>query len=224
MKNHEMSMKNRNIYKDMVTVTVLCVLAVVLVRMGKSYMQEQKSYGFTIQSEKELTQEVVKEFQNISGICRFEPVDTVPITIKLQEYTMETNLTGVDLKEYPLKWEEAEEKTVLGNTSALFFGKNSFQSFADKNGHSPGKNQIKTWIGQYSEITLTITDETGRVRKAKISGILKESENRIYMDKTQMEQIFPDSVHTTGGYMEIYGYQNSKKAKELLESSGFTVE
>lgn len=217
-------MENRNIYKDMVIVTVLCVLAVLLVRIGKAYMQEQKSYGFTIQSEKELTQEVVKEFQNISGICQFEPADTVQVTIRLQEYTMEADLTGVDLKEYPLKWEEAEEKTVLGNTSALFFGKNSFQSFIDKNGRSPGKNQIKTWIRQYPEISLTITDETGRVRKAKISGILKESGNRIYMANTQMKEIFADSAHTTGGYMEIYGYQNSKKAKELLESSGFTVE
>lgn len=217
-------MKNCNIYKDIIICAVLCVLAVLLVKMGKAYMLEQKTYGFTIQSETELTANIVKEFQNISGICQFEPADSVSVTIKLDEYTLETVLFGVDLEKYPLKWQDAGEKIVLGNTSALFFGKNVFSGFADKNGHNPGKNQIETWIERYQELDVTLTDETGRVRKAEISGILKEPENRIYMERTQMQELFKEMVQTTNGYMEIYGYQNTKKAKELLESSGFFVE
>ena len=39
-----------------------------------------------------------------------------------------------------------------------------------------------------------------------------------------MGELFEDTVRTKGGYMEIYGYQNTEKAKELLEKAGFIVE
>lgn len=217
-------MKNRNIYKDIVTCAVICALAAFFIKIGKACMQELKFYGFVIQSETELTADMGKELQNISGICQFEPMDTASVTIRLEEYTLETELMGINLEEYPLKWKDAKEKIILGNTAALFFGESSFSSFVDKNGCSPGKNQIQSWIAGYQELSLTITDETGRVQKAGIFGILAEPQSRVCMDKSQMKEIFGDSARTTGGYMKIQGNSNTKKAKKLLESSGFLVE
>ena len=73
-------------------------------------------------------------------------------------------------------------------------------------------------------MNLTLEDDAGKERDGKICGILEEPKDKIFMDKKQMEEIFGKSVHIRGGRMEIFGYQNAKKAKELLEQGGFTVE
>ena len=39
-----------------------------------------------------------------------------------------------------------------------------------------------------------------------------------------MGEGFAETVHTRGGQMEIYGYQNARKAKKLLEQAGFVTD
>ena len=88
---------------------------------------------------------------------------------------------------------------------------------------SDGK-QIKSWTDEYQSLSLSITDEGGHVRKGYVAGILKSPGNEIYMDRGQMEEIFKESCQVTGGYMEVYGLQNMKKARDELEGGGFLVE
>lgn len=220
----EKQMGEKNIYKNIVIGTVILILAVCCVNLYKSYLKEQKSYTFSIQSETELTEAAVEEMKKISGICRFEPVTSVMVTIQLGEYTLETRLLGVDLETFPLRFREGEGRIVMGNTSALFFGAKVFSLFSDENGKSPGQRQIKIWMEQRQELTVTITDESGRGKTGKIFGILESPETVIYMDKNQLEENFGEYCRTSGGYMEIYGYQNMKKARDVLEGGGFTVE
>lgn len=217
-------MKNRNIYKDIVILAALSLLLSFVVKEIKSWKKEESFYGFTIQADSDLTEEIGREFQNISGLLEFEPADTVKVTLKLKEYAMETELFGIDLEEYPLKWEKAENEIFLGNRASLFFGKESFQLFTDQNGLAPNKSQIEKWIQEYQKLELTVIDENGNEKKAAISGILKDPAHKICMEKKQMTELFESTVHTKGGYMKIYGYQNTKKAKELLENAGFLVE
>ena len=58
----------------------------------------------------------------------------------------------------------------------------------------------------------------------KICCILKEPDNKVCMDKRQIQQLFADTICIKSGYMEVYGYQNTKDAQETLESSGFMIE
>lgn len=217
-------MKEQDIYKNIVMIGVLCFSIFFLIEQGKMYLLEQKFYEINVQATEDLTENIIKEFKKISGLSKFEPVDTAMVTIELEEYTMEVELKGIELEVYPLKLETTEEKILLGNTAALFLGKESFSSFTDRYGYHPGKSQIEKWMAYYKELDLTITDEAGHVKKAKIYGILKEPKHKICMDKNQMKEIFKDSVHTKEGYMEVQGYKNTKKAIQLLESSGFIVE
>ncbi|MCI8485396.1 MAG: hypothetical protein HFH41_13820 [Lachnospiraceae bacterium] len=217
-------MKNRNIYKDIVILTVLSLLLSFAVKEIKSWKKEESFYGFTIQLDSDLTEEIGKEFQKISGLSEFEPADTIKVTLRLKEYAMETELLGIDLEEYPLKWEKGESEIFLGNRASLFFGKESFQLFTDQNGLAPNKSQIEKWIQEYQKLDLIVIDENGREKKAGVSGILKNPDHKICMEKNQMGELFEDAVRTKGGYMEIYGYQNAEKAKELLEKAGFIVE
>lgn len=217
-------MRERNIYKDIVICIVVGGIVFFLYGQLQSYRREQKAYGFSIQSSRDLTQETVDELQKISGIYRFEPEEAVIITIKIGEYTMETEVFGVDLQDFPGKWKEGLETFSLRNTPVLFWGTDSFQGFTDRNGYGLGKSQADKWKQDYPNLNLTLEDDAGKERDGKICGILEEPKDKIFMDKKQMEEIFGKSVHIRGGRMEIFGYQNAKKAKELLEQGGFTVE
>ena len=165
-------MRERNIYKDIVICIVIGWIIFFLYGQLQSYRREQKAYGFSIQSSRDLTQETVDELQKISGIYRFEPEEAVIITIKIGEYTMETEVFGVDLQDFPGKWKEGLETFSLGNTPVLFLGTDSFQRFTDRNGYGLGKSQADKWKQDYPNLNLTLEDDAGKERDGKICGIL----------------------------------------------------
>lgn len=214
-------MKNRNVYKDIVMLAVMCGALFLMIRLGNTWYMEQKSYSFTVSKETEITKEEIKEMENIKGICGFELVETIIVTIELEGYTLQTEIKGLKLEKYPLKWEKAEETFSIGNTSVLFFGKNSFAQFLDRNQHNPGNSEIKKWIENYEKLSVKVTDEKGKVRNARIAGIIEEPENTICMEQSQMEELWKNNYQIREGRMEITGYQNMKKAKKILEAGGF---
>lgn len=217
-------MKGRNFYKDIVNGTVMALFAILCFQMYKDYQREHKLYNFTIQSGKELTGEDAAELKNISGLVRFEPVSSAAVTLKLDGYTLEARLEGVDLESYPLDWKKAEGTISLGNTAVLFLGEDVFQEFTDKHGFFPDKGQIRKWKENYRDLNVEILDQPGHATKGRVSGILKSPEKMVCMDKAQMEEIFQKSCKITGGYMEVYGHQNMEQAKNALESGGLAVE
>ncbi len=217
-------MKERNLYKDIVVGAFILALVVVCSNLWKKYLREQETYSFSIQSDQEITEHTAGQLQNITGLCRFEPEASVMVEIKLEEYTLEAKLAGVDLERRPLGWKEAGQELALGNTSALFFGEDVFGMFCDKHGYRPDKKQIKLWMNHYQELLLSIADGAGHTKRGRVCGILKSPSGRIFMDKNQMEEVFRESFEVTGGYMEVYGYTNMEKAKDALESGGFLVE
>lgn len=217
-------MRGRNLYKDIVVCAAIVLLAAICGGFWKAYQKEQKVYGLYIQSDQELTGHTAAQLQNIAGLCRFEPEASVLVTMKLEEFTLEATLAGVDLESYPLRWEEAKEAIALGNTLELFFGAEVFQMFSDKHGYRPDKKQVETWIAQYQGLPVSVTDGSGHTRRGRVSGILKSPSARVFMDKSQMEGVFKGSCQVTGGYLEVYGYKNKEKAKNALESGGFLAE
>ena len=227
-------MKRRNIYKDIVWLAVICAVVFSAVRWSGAYAMEQKAYGVQIQAQKDLTGEMVSELRKLSGICRFLPTDTAAVTIQIGTYVMETEVMGVDLTEYPLQWEalagasdkpgaSGKWRVSMGNTPLLFFGKETFSSFVDSNGRAPLKSQEKKKKKEYQKLEVTVTDENGTKRTAKICGILLRPDNQICMEKRQMQEVFGGCFRTAGGLLEIYGYKNMEKARGLLEDAGFAV-
>ncbi len=217
-------MKERNVYRDLVLAAVVLFVLVYARGRVRLWAREQKTYGFAVQSQSELTGSVVGEFAKLLGLTQFLPTASVQATLRLEEYTMETELAGVYLEEYPLQWETAGERALLSNTAALFLGKESFAAFTDKSGHGPTKGRIAQWMEHYEEISVSVLDETGKERKAKIFGILKEPGEIVCMDKGQMEEIFEGVCRVRGGIMQVHGYRNAQAAKQALEQAGFLVE
>ena len=95
-------MRKRNLYKDIVHGAAILLLAAVCFHVYKDYQKEHNLYRVTIQSGQELTGKDAEELQNITGLVRFEPVSSAAVTLKMEGYTLETRLDGVDLETYPL--------------------------------------------------------------------------------------------------------------------------
>ena len=217
-------MEKRNVYKDMVFFVLACFSMIQLVNIMNFWMQQQKSFNLILQSESELTEATVKEMEKITGLYQFTPAYSCNLSFQLEEYTMDSDLTGINLDDYPLQWKSMQDKMVMGNTLALFFGTDVFASFVDHNGNAPGRSQIVEWIERYQELELTVADQKGQVWKGKISGILEKPAQEIYMDRGQMQKIFDKSAKTTGGLAKIQGQQNMKQAREILSEAGFVAE
>ncbi len=217
-------MAKRNIYKDIVVAGAIAACILFLSGKAKAWQQGQGLCKMAVQAGNDLTGEVVAEFEKLPGIASFLPVDTAMVKVKMGDYTLETEVMGVGIGEYPLEWEAAEPKMRLGNQAMLFVGEGCFASFLDSNGYAPTKGQIEKWLQDYSQLEVTLTDENDHSREARICGILKEPAVRVCMEKGQMQEIFGEASRTRGGYMEIQGAQNAKKTRELLEGAGFQVE
>lgn len=217
-------MRERNIYKNIVYLALGCILITWLSKGIHFWKQQQKTFVCVVQSETGLTESVVKEMEKITGLYEFIPISFCTVSVRLEEYTMETELTGIDLASYPLQWKEAEPELKRGGAPLLFFGKDAFQGFVDSNGNGPGKSQILEWIDRYQELELCLTEENGQIKKGKIAGILEDPGSGIYMDRLQMQELYGTFADTKGGCMKIQGQRNLERAKESLEQGGFLLE
>lgn len=217
-------MRTRNIYKDIVFLAIGCAVVFWTVQAVGFWFRQQEAYDIVLQSQTELTEDVVKEIGKIEGLYQFTPLISCNVTVRLEEYTWETALTGIDFEGYPLVWNAAQEEMVLGNTPFLFFGEEAFASFADSNGNAPGKSRIAKWVESYRELELTVADESGKERGAKIGGILEKPTSGLFMEQKQMREIYGELAKATGGCAKVQGEQNAQKARELLSGAGFMAE
>lgn len=216
-------MRKNDFYRVIVLMAALCAGLFFLAGKATEYWKEERVYGFDIQSQQDLTAEIVEEFRKLSGICGFTPKDTVRVTVSLESYTMEAELYGVEFEREYMPFLVVQQNVMLGNVPKFLIGEEAFSLFTDNNGYAPLKSQIEKWKENFKSLVLLITDEKGMERKGEISGIIKQPDDKIYMDKKQMYEIFGKELHKNGGYMRIYGFQNMKKAKERLEQAGFHV-
>ena len=152
-------MKERNIYKDIVWAVLFCIIAAAAARWGREYAKENRAYGLWIQAAEDLKKELVEEFRKISGFCRFLPAKTAWVTIQIDTYTMQAEVIGVDIRQYPVKWEKisgAQEEIAMGNTPLLFFGKDAFTELEDQMGYAPLESKIKQWIQEYPTLKVSV--------------------------------------------------------------------
>lgn len=213
-------MKKHNYYKDVVLCLIIILLMAAVQTKIKQCQKEQKRYHFTAASQTAWTKRDVAQLKKLNGILKFEPVASVNAVIKLGCYTLETELKGICLEEYPIRLQSSEHTYDLGNTPLLFIGKDCLASFADAHGNAPAKSELDSWTQNYQTLTLTITDDAGNEKSARIGGILKEPCGSVCMEQTQMQAIWGRDIKMNEGYIEIQGYQNMKHAKEVLEGCG----
>lgn len=215
-------MKKHNLYKDAVLILMAVMLVFGLVRGTKQWQQERNVYSFAVTKQTSWTNKDIEEMKKLSGLLKFAPVDTLNVTIRLEGYELETNIKGVNLEDYPIKLKSENSTFEMGNTAILFMGESCFELFAGSNGKHPGSSEIRAWIENYNEIELIITDEKGETKKANLGGILSSSDNYVYMEQSQMNMVYKDTVQANEGYVEIFGYNNMKYAKEAFEGGGIT--
>ena len=78
----------------------------------------------------------LEEAAKLPGIQSVKPVVSLPVQLKVGEYSVETELLGVELTDLHYQAEKASD-TALGRTPALLIGKEALFGLVDANGHAP---------------------------------------------------------------------------------------
>lgn len=220
-------MKHHNIYKDIVIVLLAVILMNRILEIAEKSREEQNIYEYMVTSSYPLTEHILKEFEKLEGIQIFYPVRSLNVTLKLEEYTMEVNIKGVDMEHYPLQLSDQKETLFFGSIPSLFISPECLEQFTDTNGHEPGKNKIEQWRKEYQQLLLEAVEEGGKKAEVKISGILKIPKSTILMDQVQMKNLaqkWGKSTEINQGCLRIKGKTNAEQAVEILENSGFVME
>ena len=217
-------MKEKNVYRIIVWAGVAGLAVWFFWGKLEAYWIEERIYGMRVFAERDLTEEILEEFQKLPGLCSFEPVWTVTVTVVLDSFSMEGVLEGVEMEKEEFRFSSFSKEVCFGNTLILLVGEEFFDSLADKDGNPPLKSQSDRWRAKFEELEVTVTDESGEERKAKIGGILEEQGNRIFVDCGQMREAFGKKTRVKGGYIQVFGQRNLKKTRKVLEGAGFLAE
>lgn len=220
-------MKHRNIYRDIVIIVLAVLLFQKTVQNAEGLWEEQKYYEYMVTAPAKLTETTLQELKKIEGVLDFYPVMSVNMVLKLEGYTMDVTVKGVDIETYPLQLSSREENLSLGNTPALFLSTDCLEQFMDINGQKPGKKKIEQWKQEYTQLSVEASKKNGeRTEKIKISGILDKPEADILMEQKQMKALaerWREPAEITRGCLRIKGKTNASQAAEVLERSGFTI-
>lgn len=206
----------------------------------QEWMNQDTEYTFQITSESELTDDFVGEIAKLDGIQGFYPIQTCAATLKMKNYTLRTEVRGVDLNAYPLTYKELESSGVhLGKQPVLMVGEDLWKEFRDSYDHRALDGQIEKWKEDYGNLSLQVQlepdeqEETALsgawVERAAVGGILagsSESGSVIYMDRQQLSAWIKrcsQPVRIKEGCVRIKGLHNVKAACQQLKDSGFEV-
>lgn len=217
-------MKEKNVYRIIVWAGVAGLAVWFFWGKLEAYWIEERMYGMRVFAERDLTKETVEEFRKLPGLCSFEPVWTVTVTVVLDSFSMEGVLEGVEMEKEEFRFSAFSKEVCFGNTLLLLVGEEFFASLADKDGNPPLKSQSDRWRAKFEELEVTVADESGEERRAEIGGVLEGQGNRIFMDCGQMWEAFGKKARVKGGYIQIFGQRNLKKTRKVLEGAGFLAE
>ncbi|MDQ9827115.1 hypothetical protein RFZ44_28035, partial [Acinetobacter sp. 163] len=72
----------------------------------------------------------LEEISKAEGFLSVSPVYEIPVKLRWEDYTMDATFTAVDMKEFQMTG-NAPEEISLGNTPALFIGKDALNGLTD---------------------------------------------------------------------------------------------
>ena len=160
----------------------------------------------------------LEEAAKLPGIQSVEPVVSLPVQLKVGEYSVETELLGVELTNLHYQAEKASD-TALGRTPALLIGKEAFFGLVDANGHAISEKRLGQLLEEYQELSITasFSNRPEQTFSCRAAAVLKEPADKIYFSidqaKTLAEQYGqPFSIKEV--LLTVKGETNFRKAKE----------
>ena len=90
----------------------------------------------------------LEEAAKLPGIQSVKPVVSLPVQLKVGEYSVETELLGVELTDLHYQAEKASD-TALGRTPALLIGKEALFGLVDANGHAISEKRLGQLLEEY---------------------------------------------------------------------------
>lgn len=160
----------------------------------------------------------LKEAEKLKGICSLTPLLELNVRLKIDDYTMETTLCGVDLEELRLKG-NIQDDIQAGNTPVLLLGEKALSGLTDRNGHTASEEQQQKFLKGYENLNIyycaDCTPGEEKWLPCRVAGVLASPAEGIYLPYFQAESLaaqngLPASVEKV--LLVIKGKTNREKA------------
>ena len=131
---------------------LFCLLAFFATRLlGKARTEKQICQSIVSLENFSYEEEFLKEAEKIRGIRSITPVIKIPVRLRVEDYTMDTVLYGVDLEALQMAAAKTAE-TEVGSAPILLLGKESLSGMADHNGHSLSEKKQKEFLTWFQKV------------------------------------------------------------------------
>lgn len=131
---------------------LFCIIAFFAARLlGKTRTEKQICQSIVSLENFSYEEEFLKEAEKIRGIHSITPVIKIPVRLRVEDYTMDTVLYGVDLEALQMTAAKTAE-TEVGSAPVLLLGKESLSGMTDHNGHSLSEKKQKEFLTWFQEL------------------------------------------------------------------------
>lgn len=231
----------------------LCVFVIAALTWLYNWYIMRGAYSFTIQSGKNLTQEVVDGIGSRAGVEAFSPILQTNVILEVNGYQTSVLLTGVDFDTYPLQYDTWIKELFVGSQPVILIGENCFSSLMDHNQHmiseedaqslliscqkslGIGEGELPDWISQEErmmieenreEFMLSLYMEEDAL-DVVIGGILKYPESEIVMRYEDLRRLLSEAAMDTGvkqAWITVKGMENAVSLQEELVAAGMEAD
>lgn len=204
------------VFLGAIALSLLAVLLGKFSREEKIFQEQIPLNGLTYD------EAFLKEAEKLPGIQSVTPVVPLAVHLSMEEYSMDTELFGVELADFQYQAEQASD-TALGRTPVLLIGKEALSALSDSNGHRISEKRLNQLLEGYQDLVLTVSfqERPEQTFPCRVAAILKEPADRICFSidqaKTLAEQYGqPFSVKEI--LLTVKGETNFRKAKESVSA------
>lgn len=196
--------------------------------MGKEMKQEKQSWDLTMESAfGEIPEEILQTMCEFPGLEEIWTVIQMEVTVKIDDYSTQAVVQGVDLSGYPLEVVQSCGKKSMGTHPLFAAGEEFFDQLQDRNGGKISERQKKILMENLEEMKAEVSlgDIDYSEDMGEFLGIVKGGS--LYMDQEQMKQWLTAKglqPRVTKVCMRIRGKGRAEKVQSDLEKAGYSSE
>lgn len=163
----------------------------------------------------------------IRGIRQISPALEIPVRLRIEDYTMDTVISAVDIEVLEKKVRYAREAP-LADTPALLLGKDSLADMRDFNGHALSEEQQKRYLADCENLEIELltlsgdaAEENGAIQQWKsciAAAVLDEPAAGIYLPIIQAESLCKNAgdMEVEKVLLTVRGKSNYEKVQEIF--------
>lgn len=178
------------------------------------------------------------DLKKFPGLLSATPLIELDAQLKVDDCTLDTKLTGIELDLFSMRVQAAEE-TVLGAEPVLLLGADSLKEMEDRNGQALSEKRRQELLEQFAELDwlyqimdAEVADPSAQNtgweanwNPCRVAAILREPADRIFLPLSQAKSLLPARKQwmagkgATGLLLRVKGETNLQRILSALQKT-----